>query len=231
MALYHINKKGIILGLENQSIGYGRVVRRFDVEHIRNKPYGLYLNRLYWVDDNKLYYKNLKDTGVIIENDNLIGTRDILVFENELITITQDYTIGVFDLEDNVFKEYGSPNPELKLASLNNYKIIQPDQVFEIDGTTGFKEYKGQNMLLHSSTENCNLDTPYAEYNEYVHVRYETENMIDRNDKFMMYRKNNSLSIISYRYHDVIYDVPDDATLYNPEDDRMYVNVKSARSV
>lgn len=229
MALYDCSK-GLVFNVIDTSSPNGDVMKRYSVEYIRDKPYDVYSDNIYWVDDDKLYFKRPNENHIVIQNENLIGVRDILVLEEELITITHDYTIGVFDLIDNVFKEYGSPNPDLKLASLYNCKIIQPDQVFKLeDYDNDFSEYCGQNMILYTITEPKYKS--YNPFNEYVNAKYKIKNMIDRNDKFVLYKKNNNLSMINYNDHDEIYDVPDDATLYNPKHDIKYVNVKSARSV
>jgi len=241
MALYN-SPEGLVLSLSNSSDINKRTSRCYNVEHIRNKPYDLHHNQLYWVDEDKLYLKHFDNERVIMQNENLFGVRNILVLENELITITRDHTIGVFNFETNEFKEYGSPNPYLQLVSLDICKIVKPKKVFKInDHDNDFTKYRGQNMLLYTNHEYTDHEyTKYMEdtyvlytYNEYVHVIYSTYKMVERNDRFILYKHNGQLQILSFRHYHKIYYVPKDVYLYNPRYlyDKKRVNVKSARSV
>ncbi len=221
MALYDMN--GLIFKVWDAKTSN---MKFYDVEYIRNKPYDICSYRIYWVDEDKLYFKYFAQKSEMLQNNNLIGVREISVLQGTLVVITHNYTIGVFNLVTNTYEEFGSPNPELIMTKIHNYDIIKPDQVFKFgDFDHDFSKYCGQNMLLNTLSwdvkkEKCNP------YNKYMRAEYETENLIDRNDKFLLYRENTGLQIMSYDYGKK-YDVPDNCTLYNPK----FIETKSARSV
>jgi len=222
MALYECSE-GLVYKL------WEPMVNRFvchNMEFIRNKPYYVRYNYIYWIEDDNLYCKPYSH-WYTLQNENLVGVREFCVTSDKIVTITQNYTIGViiiYGADKHKFVEYGLPNTNLKIANLCNYISIKPDQIFSFKDFSDFSKYNGQNMLIH--TREGYPSGEYNEYNEYVNARYKAKNMIDRNDELILYRKNNKLFIRDY-VNGMKYKVPDDATLYTPN----RVNVKSARSV
>lgn len=229
MALYDCSE-GLVYKIWNPEIGG---IVSYDVEFVRNKVYELGDHHFYWIKDDKLYCKLYNNISMILQNDNLVGVREFSVTVDKVVTITHNYTIGVFTIYGkNIgkFEEYGLPNLNLKITTLYNYRPIKPDEVFTFgDFDHKFSEYNGQNMLIHMNM--CisifgSRDGEYNQYNEYVNARYKTKNMIDRNDELILYSKNGKLFMKDYNGSKK-YEVPDDATLYNPN----HVNMKSARSI
>lgn len=198
-----------------------------DVEYIRNKPYYVSNGCLYWVDEDILYILQFGEKRVIMQNDNLIGVREIILVISGFVVITHNYTIGVFDSCASTFEEFGNPNPNLELAKIYNYHIIKPDQVYVFnEHIYDFSNYRGQNMIVCGSKYEHSKER-YKPYNEYIMVHYSVKNMIDRNNKFILYKEKDKLIIKKYDIDILNHEIPEGSKLYNPK----FIETKSARSV
>lgn len=206
-----------------------RIVRNINISRYADKTLYVGCQRLYWIDEDKLYKLMGGRTTIELQNEGLVGTRQFIVLTlTGLVAITADYTIRVFDLEKNIFQDYGQPNPNLKMMELFRYRLIRPDQVFAFSRQKyDFSEYSGQNLLLSNCFDGNEVSEEKSHpINEYIAAKYNPIGIIDRNEQYVLRQKNGKLSIQGYDRTDIEYEIPDDSQLYNPA-----IQTKSARKV
>lgn len=208
-------------------------IKTFSAEFIRGKPYRVSSLKLYWIDGDSLYERICDFSEKIFTNPDLAETREFLVASSEVITITTNFTIRVYDLLTNTSQEIGPPNPRLQLMEIygRGRREIQPDNIYRYnDHLRNLLGYSGQDFILlglsFDRPKKWTPDNPkYHPINDAIAAKYNPETMLELNSHYWTYFKNGKLMIQSFESLYGIYEIPDDAWLYDPRP-----GPKSARS-
>lgn len=222
MALYMFNRQLMFINYENKPIC---------VDHIRGKAYHCSYRDLYWVDEDKVFCND----KVIYQHPLLIGARQLLCTNRRIITITEDYTIRVFNTAHGSVQDFGQPNPNIRIITdIGHCRILKPDDVYKFDSRRfDFSDYNGETILYQYISRDIEFDfsgprhdLKFYPVNEYLETIYDLTHIIDKNDQFLLNCYNGCTSI--RQYDSIPYFIPDGSYLYDPTQDQP--QIKSARS-